>query len=506
MDQQKIRKIEFGVATAIFLLALFSLIGPSLMNGEIHYDRYYDNGIPAKFARYHQIYDYYLHYFLPVLTKILVVYFSFLLVNFVVVPKFLERNKWVLGGLLVIVISTTMFFLLMVSHSYRYGYMLGQYKTRHGAHVQFAKMAFRITIAYTVFYTVYYALKQLYINYVHSYAVNKIFPNKIAREILIAFGVWVILLLNVSDWRLASIIMFFYPVAAALFFFTQYKIFPEFERHQNKRKLAQDLVLYILLINFVVMVGVLLLFGNSFGLEPLVPYALLGVFLCTIVGLPLSWLFFKSQLNQKQVTGLKVALNQSSANLDFLRTQINPHFLFNALNTLYGTALQEDAPRTSEGIQKLGDMMRFMLHDNHLEKISLEKEVAYLQNYIDLQRLRVMESPDIKIEVNINETNCSHEIAPMLLIPFVENAFKHGISLRNRSSIVISLSCTEAEVFFDVYNTVHARPENDPERDSMGIGLTNVRERLALLYPGKHDLSIRQTSTGFFVHLTIVVN
>ncbi|NIG53686.1 sensor histidine kinase [Chitinophaga sp. Cy-1792] len=506
MDQQKIRKIEFGVATGIFLLALFSLIGPSLMNGDIHYERYNMGGIPEKFARYHQIYDYYLHYFLPVLIKIVVIYLSFLLVNFIVVPKLLEKNKWVLGGLLILSTVTFMFFLLMVSNSYRYGYMLGQYKTIRGAHMQFAKMAFRLTVAYTVFYTVYYAIKQIYFTYGHSYAVRKIFPNKIAREVLIAFAVWVVLLVTINDWRLSSVIMFFFPVAAALFFFTQYKIYPEFETHKNKAKLTRDLIIYILAINFVVMMMVLIIWGNEIGGDPIVPFALVGVLLSATVGFPLSWFFFKSQLNQKAVTGLKVALGQSSANLDFLRTQINPHFLFNALNTLYGTALQEDAPRTSEGIQKLGDMMRFMLHDNHLEKISLEKEVAYLQNYIDLQRLRVMESPDIKIEVNINETDCTHEIAPMLLIPFVENAFKHGISLRNRSSIVISLSCTATEVFFDVYNTVHARPENDPERDSMGIGLNNVRERLALLYPGKHDLSIRQTSTGFFVHLTIVVN
>jgi LytS/YehU family sensor histidine kinase len=94
----------------------------------------------------------------------------------------------------------------------------------------------------------------------------------------------------------------------------------------------------------------------------------------------------------------------------------------------------------------------------------------------------------------------------MLLIPFVENAFKHGISLRHRSRIVISLSCTAEQIFFDVYNSVHPRPENDPEREGMGIGLNNVKERLTLLYPHRHELSIRQTATEFFIHLTIDVN
>jgi LytS/YehU family sensor histidine kinase len=105
--------------------------------------------------------------------------------------------------------------------------------------------------------------------------------------------------------------------------------------------------------------------------------------------IPVSWWIYQARHNRKlEVHGLKTALDHSEAGLDFLRWQINPHFLFNALNTLYGTALQEKASATGEGIQKLGDMMRFMLHDNVMEHIPLDKEIAYLQNYIALQRLR----------------------------------------------------------------------------------------------------------------------
>ncbi|MCK7554380.1 histidine kinase [Chitinophaga sedimenti] len=222
---------------------------------------------------------------------------------------------------------------------------------------------------------------------------------------------------------------------------------------------------------------------------------------------PVAYARYNEIHKQKQtVKNLEVALGSSSANLDFLRSQINPHFLFNALNTLYGTALQEDASRTSEGIQRLGDMMRFMLHENHQEQIKLGKELAYLHNYISLQRLRIQASDDIQIEVNIDERQCEHMIAPMLLIPFVENAFKHGISLRNRSRISITLNCDDKKIYFDVHNSVHQRPDNDPERYSLGIGLNNVRNRLDLLYPGKHELTIRQTAAEFFVHLTIEVS
>ena len=200
---------------------------------------------------------------------------------------------------------------------------------------------------------------------------------------------------------------------------------------------------------------------------------------------------------------LKKDLGQTLSNFDFLRSQINPHFLFNALNTIYGTALQEGAERTGEGVQRLGDMMRFMLQENMQDKISLAREIEYLNNYISLQKLRTDASPMIKIEANIEQPLLPVQIAPMLLIPFVENAFKHGISFREPSHIKVALEVKEQVLNFDVYNSKHPRPESDPEKDKSGIGLNNVKQRLALTYPGKHELIIRETGKEFFVHLTI---
>ncbi|HEY1007373.1 MAG TPA: histidine kinase, partial [Sphingobacteriaceae bacterium] len=178
-------------------------------------------------------------------------------------------------------------------------------------------------------------------------------------------------------------------------------------------------------------------------------------------------------------------------------------FLFNALNTIYGTAIQEKAERTGEGIEKLGDMMRFMLQENMQDKISLSREIEYLENYIGLQRLRTDQNPGLNIETSIATEFRSLRIAPMLLIPFVENAFKHGISFREPSHIRISLEVRDEVLNFDVYNSKHEKPEHDPEKDQSGIGLSNVRQRLHLLYPKKHDLTIRETGKEFFVHLTL---
>lgn len=178
-------------------------------------------------------------------------------------------------------------------------------------------------------------------------------------------------------------------------------------------------------------------------------------------------------------------LSRSQADMQLLRSQINPHFLFNTLNTLYGTAIEDGSKRTAQGIQMLGDMMRFMLHENHLDTIALNKETDYMQHYIALQKLRIQSSPDIRIETHI-ATNCTHQIAPMLLIPLVENAFKHGISLQQPSWINISLACNTDSLQFIVRNSIHSLNTHDTEKHQSGIGLQNVTERLKLLYSGRY--------------------
>jgi len=220
--------------------------------------------------------------------------------------------------------------------------------------------------------------------------------------------------------------------------------------------------------------------------------------------LPLSYYLYSRQKTRiAQLLTLRTELGQASADLSFLRSQINPHFLFNILNTLYGTALQEDAERTAAGIQKLGDMMRFMLHENNQDRILLAREVEYLRNYIDLQLLRTATSPDVTVDCDIRDSLENMYVAPMLLIPFVENAFKHGISLKKKSWIKISLYAAGNKLFFDVHNSIHQKPESDPEKHHSGIGLDNVRQRLAMVYPNRHELVIRETKQEFFIHVTV---
>jgi sensor histidine kinase YesM len=214
---------------------------------------------------------------------------------------------------------------------------------------------------------------------------------------------------------------------------------------------------------------------------------------------------FIRYLLDSQKIQLQTQVSQKSAELSLLRSQINPHFLFNALNTLFAVALKENAEKTSEGIQKLGDMMRFMLHENHQDRIPLSKEIEYLHNLIAIQKMRLDESQAIEIRINIQQPEKEIFIAPMLLNPFVENAFKHGISFRNESWIFITLTLDAKKLYFKVHNSLHSKPENDPEAHQSGVGLENVKKRLKLIYPNQHELTIQQSEQDYFIALTIEI-
>lgn len=242
-----------------------------------------------------------------------------------------------------------------------------------------------------------------------------------------------------------------------------------------------------------------------------------------IFGFHIEWIFqmfalfffpsiviaFLRKVLTKEKIQLKVAVSQKSAELSNLRSQINPHFLFNALNTLFSVSLKENAEQTADGIQKLGDMMRFMLNENHQDRIPLSKEIEYLNNYIDIQRMRIDENHDIEIKINIQTGGEPHSereiyIAPMLLNPFVENAFKHGISFRNPSWIYITLTLDAQKLYFKVHNSLHPKNEIDYlESENNGIGLENVKKRLELIYPNRHTLDIQASDNDYFVSLIL---
>jgi two-component system LytT family sensor kinase len=200
-------------------------------------------------------------------------------------------------------------------------------------------------------------------------------------------------------------------------------------------------------------------------------------------------------LNDKTRADMALKEKQSEhlkTELAFLRSQVSPHFLFNVLNNIAALARlkSEDLEPT---IQKLSSLMRYMLYENDEDKVLVKHEVEYLQDYIDLQKQRFGEELKLQVEMDIGEDWATME--PMLLIGFVENAFKHGTGWTQDPEIRIHLMVDKGTLSFSVVNKFEATP-GDKDKTS-GIGLTNVKRRLELLYPGRHQLSI-QSSGGWF--------
>ncbi|MFT7163004.1 MAG: two-component system LytT family sensor kinase [Bacteroidia bacterium] len=187
--------------------------------------------------------------------------------------------------------------------------------------------------------------------------------------------------------------------------------------------------------------------------------------------------------------------------LKFLRSQINPHFLFNALHNIYTLSLIK-SDKTSEMIIMLSDMLRFMLYDCKKEKVMINKEVDYLKNFIALSKLKDHRIKNINTEFNIQKEDLL--IEPMLFIPFLENSFKHSkIEDLEKGWISLKMKTTSDRVAFELSNSI---PNTEFTKDDIGgIGLENVKRRLALLYPDNHELSINMTADRFSVKLNLLV-
>ena len=202
------------------------------------------------------------------------------------------------------------------------------------------------------------------------------------------------------------------------------------------------------------------------------------------------------QLRQAEQRAKEIENAQLRTELSFLHAQINPHFLFNSLNTIYSLALKK-SDLAPTAVLKLSHLLRYVIDDANRDHVPLEQEVNYLNNYIELQKLRSTSSlaVDFKVVGDISST----QIAPLLLLPFVENAFKYGISNHEPSPIDILLERTPKALTFIINNRKFEQGEND----STGIGINNVKRRLELLYPGKHDLQMLDKPDTYFIKLTI---
>ncbi|MGL6266689.1 MAG: sensor histidine kinase [Chitinophagaceae bacterium] len=185
--------------------------------------------------------------------------------------------------------------------------------------------------------------------------------------------------------------------------------------------------------------------------------------------------------------------------LSLLRSQVSPHFMFNVLNNMVALA-RKQSDQLEPSLIKLSSLMRYMLYEADEEKVSLEKEIDYLRSYIDLQQQRF--GKQVVVDVIIHPADNQYEIEPMLLIPFVENAFKHGTGMIENARILIELKAEKGILYFTVQNKFNPASEEVRDKTS-GIGLTNVKRRLKLLYGKKHELQIGKSEELFTTNLKI---
>ncbi|MPR35833.1 sensor histidine kinase [Salmonirosea aquatica] len=204
--------------------------------------------------------------------------------------------------------------------------------------------------------------------------------------------------------------------------------------------------------------------------------------------------WFQLEARKKEIENEKL-----TAELRFLKAQINPHFLFNTLNNLYYLAFTQ-SPNTTVVIDKLSQMMRYMIYDSNHPKVPLKKEIEYMENYISLEQLRLDNQVPITLEVSGNTAPVM--IEPFLFITFLENAFKHGVSNNAENSWVKArIEVAERQCTYTVENSVLPPKENHEGKS--GIGLQNLQRRLQLSYPDRHTLEIKETPEMYHVELTL---
>lgn len=200
-------------------------------------------------------------------------------------------------------------------------------------------------------------------------------------------------------------------------------------------------------------------------------------------------------------------LQRDNLNLEvsFLKSQLNPHFLFNTLNNIYSLSIKKD-PLASDLIMYLSEMMRYTLYDSNTEKVALSKEAEFLKNYIELESVRYGKNADIYFKCDPESLEL-HQIAPLLMFPFVENAFKYSHSTAaDHCWIHAAMHINDGQLYFEISNSKGETPQNKNGSGVGGIGLANTRRRLSLLYADKHDLQIVNEPDSYKVKLMLTLN
>ena len=290
----------------------------------------------------------------------------------------------------------------------------------------------------------------------------------------------------------------------AVFYTTAFFLVPKLLRVKKIKALIFSLLggfIFINLIESIVDYKYLAVFFSSAS-ESFTVYLLYNSIVSFFILLiALSYALIKYWIQNEKLK--RVLLEEKlSTEMAFLKSKINPHFLFNVLNSFYAKSLKYNAPELADGIAKLAELMRYMVYETNEDKVALEKEIHYLKNFIKVHQLRISEEDDVSINFVVKGDINAVKISPMLLIPFVENAIKHGIDPKTKSIIDISLKVEQKKCYFNVSNTIHQSVYGLVDEPS-GFGLDNLKKRLSILYPNAYTLETKEEK-GYFISLLIL--
>lgn len=294
---------------------------------------------------------------------------------------------------------------------------------------------------------------------------------------------------------------------AAFFYYNVYRLFPRLTVSRGQTDYMKPVVLHF--IGF--MVAELVTFWLIFFIFSLVSYEDRGpileidYFIALFFPYTLLLLFSYGYWAARQwllTRGEHRQLQKTSVELALLKAQINPHFLFNTLNNLYAMAIEKNASELADSIAQLTHLMRYTLYESNKEFVELTREIAYVKNYIKLQRLRFSDDEEVPIRFTVEGDPRNVHISPMLLINFVENAFKHGVSLKQESFINVRVTVLDGQLRFTVENTIHRRSAHE-RLEPNGLGLEHARKLLDLQYPGRYTLHQTENENIFRTELTI---
>ncbi|APQ19218.1 histidine kinase [Maribacter hydrothermalis] len=271
---------------------------------------------------------------------------------------------------------------------------------------------------------------------------------------------------NVLIYLLVSLTLLIVSVVVLNYFFE-----PKFPNNQFINRPPPRDFGYMLHIRFIIILGI--------------PYVI-----STILRMYVEW-------EQNETLRLTVEKESVKSELQFLKAQLNPHFLFNSLNTIYALSVKK-SPDTSEAIVDLSELMRYMLYEADKDLVPLNKELDYIKSYIQLQRLRLSDSENVSLKITGEDRG--RAVPPLLFISFIENAFKYGTDYKGKTYVKITLDITNESIVLNVKNKIGVFRE--PTSNS-GIGLENIRNQLELIYPSLHDLQVHNDGENYEVLLTI---